>query len=215
VGFQPGNVNNSWEAGNNDTISEGGTAAEVATEKPLDDQGLDADRPTEEEKHTLRRVAGNIPKIAYLICAVEFAERASYYGVQPLFNNFVKQPLPKGGNGQGAPPPKSENTAGALDLKGPAANATSQSFSMLVYALPVLWGWLADTKTGRWKLIVWGVLICGVAHVLMVGAAAPALLQAHKAVAPFMISVYVLALGAGRFFPCSISKSSLTYSSHV
>jgi hypothetical protein len=36
------------------------------------------DLPTEEEKHSLRRVPGNVPIVAYIICAVEFAERASY-----------------------------------------------------------------------------------------------------------------------------------------
>lgn len=34
--------------------------------------------PTEEEKKTLRKVAGKLPSVTYLICAVEFAERASY-----------------------------------------------------------------------------------------------------------------------------------------
>lgn len=39
-----------------------------------------ANFPTEDERNTLRRVAGKMPTIAYVICAVEFAERASYYG---------------------------------------------------------------------------------------------------------------------------------------
>jgi hypothetical protein len=34
-------------------------------------------KPTEEERLTLRRVAGKIPAIAYMICIVEFAERSS------------------------------------------------------------------------------------------------------------------------------------------
>lgn len=37
-------------------------------------------KPTEEELATLRRVPGKVPVIAYLLCAVEFCERASYYG---------------------------------------------------------------------------------------------------------------------------------------
>lgn len=37
----------------------------------------------------------------------------------------------------------------------------------MVYALPVLFGWLADTKTGRFRLIWWGVVICAAAHILM------------------------------------------------
>lgn len=38
------------------------------------------DKPTDEEFATLRRVPGKIPTVAYLLCAVEFCERASYYG---------------------------------------------------------------------------------------------------------------------------------------
>lgn len=57
--------------------------------------GEHINEPTEEERHTLRRVAGSLPFVAYVICAVEFAERASYYGVQPLIGNFVNRPLPR------------------------------------------------------------------------------------------------------------------------
>jgi hypothetical protein len=51
-------------------------------------------RPTEEERTTLRRVSGSIPWVAYSLCAVEFAERASYYGCSFVFSNFVQFPLP-------------------------------------------------------------------------------------------------------------------------
>lgn len=37
-------------------------------------------KPTDEELATLRRVPGKIPTVAYLLCIVEFCERASYYG---------------------------------------------------------------------------------------------------------------------------------------
>ena len=51
--------------------------------------------PTEEEAKTLRKVADSIPITAYMLCLVEFAERASYYGVQTIFSNFMQYPLPK------------------------------------------------------------------------------------------------------------------------
>ncbi|KAF3011116.1 hypothetical protein E8E13_011388 [Curvularia kusanoi] len=51
--------------------------------------------PTAEEETTLRKVIGHIPPIAYLICLVELAERASFYGVKGVFNNFMQFPLPK------------------------------------------------------------------------------------------------------------------------
>jgi hypothetical protein len=43
---------------------------------PVLDEHYDG-KPTEEERTTLRRVAGKVPTIAYLICIVEFAERSS------------------------------------------------------------------------------------------------------------------------------------------
>ena len=52
--------------------------------------------PTEEEASTLRKVAGSIPSTAYLLCIVEFSKRASYYGVQTIFSNFMQFPLPAG-----------------------------------------------------------------------------------------------------------------------
>lgn len=45
-------------------------------------------KPTPEELATLRRVPGGIPAVAYLLCAVEFCERASYYG-KWCQNDFV------------------------------------------------------------------------------------------------------------------------------
>ncbi|EHL02847.1 putative Peptide transporter PTR2 [Glarea lozoyensis 74030] len=154
-------------------------------------------KPTEEERLTLRRVAGSVPTVAYLICIVEFAERSSYYGVQPLFSNFVNRPLPAHGNGYGAPPAGGQGTAGALGMGTVKATAVSQSFSMLTYTLPLLFAWLADTKTGRYKMVFAGVWVCGISHVLMCAAGAPSLLASGNAKIPFFISVYILCLGAG------------------
>jgi len=159
-------------------------------------------KPTAEERATLRRVAGTVPLIAYVICAVEFAERSSYYGVQPLISNYVNRPMPANGNGYGAPPAGTQQTAGALGLGTVKATAVSQSFSMLAYALPVFFGWLADTKTGRFKLICYGVGVFGVSHVLMCAGGAPSLLASGKAVGPYLLSVYILAIGAAMFKPC-------------
>lgn len=177
--------------------NEKGVGHHTAYHDPLEREGDYDGKPTEEELSTLRRIPGKIPIIAYLICIVEFSERASYYGVSPLIGNFVNRKLPVGGNGYGAPPAGTQQTAGALGLGTVRANAIQQSFNMLVYALPLLFGWLADSKTGRWKLICWGVGVCGVAHILMVGSGAPSLLASGNAKGIYFISIYVLAIGAG------------------
>lgn len=168
----------------------------------LDPSIMEADyegKPTEDELKTLRRIPGKMPIVAYLICVVEFCERASYYGVQPLISNYVNRPLPENGNGYGAPPQGTQQTAGALGLGTVTANAVTQSFSMLAYALPMLFGWMADAKTGRFGLICYGVAVFGVAHVLMVAAGAKDLLAAGTAKVPYFLSVYILSIGAGKF----------------
>ena len=173
----------------------------------LDPAIVEADyegKPTEEQLATLRRVPGNVPMIAYLICFIEFCERASYYGVQPLISNYVNRPLPRGGNGLGAPPSGDQQTPGALGMGTVAANAVTQSFSMLAYALPLLFGWMSDAKTGRFKLICWGVGVFGIAHVLMVAAGARDLLANGTAKVPFFLSVYILSIGAGEFVLCHV-----------
>ena len=52
--------------------------------------------PTAEELTTLRKVPGSIPWITWLLCLVEFAERASYYGAKQVFANFLNNALPPG-----------------------------------------------------------------------------------------------------------------------
>ncbi len=159
--------------------------------------------PTEEERATLRKVADSIPYVSYLLCLVELAERASFYGVKTVFNNFMQFPLPEGGDGSGAVPKNNPNGhAGALGMGLQFASAIGTLFTFLAYLIPIFGAWLADAHIGRYKAIVWGVLIGGVAHVIMIGGAAPAVLRAENGIAPFMISFFLLAIGAGIFKPC-------------
>lgn len=153
--------------------------------------------PTVEEATTLRKVADKIPNVAYMLCIVEFAERASYYGVKTVFSNFMQFPLPDGGNGAGSPARGTEDTAGALGKGQQFAVAIGLLFSFLAYVIPIFAGYTADVHTGRFKMILYGVLICGVSHIIMIVGAIPSVLKAEHGMAPFMISLFLLAIGAG------------------
>ncbi|KAI1197974.1 hypothetical protein F5X97DRAFT_323978 [Nemania serpens] len=171
--------------------------------------------PTEEEKATLRRVAGKMPTTTYWLCAVEFAERASYYGCNQVYKNFIRAPLPIGvdGPGTGATYPGSDHTAGALGRGSSVASAVTESFKFLAYGLPIFFGWLADTKYGRFRMICQGVAICGIAHIIMIISALPSVLQAGNAFGPFAFSLYLLAIGAAQFKP-NISPTLIDQSPH-
>ena len=70
-----------------------------------------------------------------------------------VFSNFVQFPLPIGGNGAGAPLVGSQKTAGALGRGLQASSGVNLSFKFLSYTLPILGGWVADTKWGRYKTV--------------------------------------------------------------
>lgn len=159
-------------------------------------------KPTEEELATLRRVPGKIPTVAYLLCAVEFCERASYYGCAQIWTNYINLPLPEGGNGWGAiPKGASTGIQGALDMGETRANATTQSFSLLAYCLPIFVAYLADTRFGRFNMIFWGVIVCGIGHILIVVGGSKELIASGTAKIPFFLGVYILAIGAAMFKP--------------
>jgi dipeptide/tripeptide permease len=177
-----------------------GLTPEGDAHAPIYTNALDSDydgKPSEEEMATLRRVPGGMPRVAYLLCLVEFCERASFYGCQGLFSNYVNRPLPLNGNGYGSPPPGTQQTPGALGMGQAKANAVVQSFNLLAYLLPLFTGYIADTRTGRYKMIVWGIYVMGVGHVILVASGAKSLLNNGQALGPFFVGIYIIALGAG------------------
>jgi dipeptide/tripeptide permease len=47
-------------------------------------------------------------------------------------------------------------------------------------------------------MIFWGVIVCGIGHVLIVAGGARQLIENGTAKIPFFIGVYILAIGAGK-----------------
>lgn len=62
---------------------------------------------------------------------------------------------------------------------------------------PVITAWVVDVHMGRFRGIIIGIAICGVAHLLQVLGALPAVLQSGHGLGPFLSSAFLLAIGAG------------------
>lgn len=142
---------------------------------------------------------------AIAMCLVELSERASYYGVKQLFSNFVRGPLPKGGNGTGAVAKGEagvDQSSGALGMGSVPASAVTNLFTFLAYVIPILGAIVSDTKWGRFKTICVGTFIGFVAHVLLVIPAIPKVIAGGHAFIPFIISVIILAFASGFIKPC-------------
>ncbi|VDB83187.1 unnamed protein product [Peniophora sp. CBMAI 1063] len=178
------------------------TKLSITEDDELDHVTGDGRAPTTLELATLRRVSAPVPWPAYLVCFAELAERASYFGCTAVFTNFIQRPLPIGGNGAGAPPAGTQETAGALGLGLPAASGISLTFSFLALALPIFAGVLADTRLGMFKMIFIASLIGIVGHVVLVVAAVPTVLRTGHAIIPFAIALFILAIASAAIKAC-------------
>lgn len=110
---------------------------DVVGVSPASSDGEDAldDQPTDEEMHTLRRVAGHIKWAAYSVAFCELAERFSYYGSSVLYTNFVVHTMPEGSNtgagyGHGG-------QSGALGLGSKAGQGISLTNQFFAYLVPL------------------------------------------------------------------------------
>lgn len=96
-----------------------------------------------------------------------------------------------------------------------ASSGLTLLFTFLAYVIPIFGGWLADVKTGRYKAIVYGVLLAGVAHLIQIFGAIPSVLQrgASNAAPPFIIGLLILSFGTGLFKP-NIAPTILDQNRH-
>ncbi|KAJ1304342.1 hypothetical protein OPQ81_005499 [Rhizoctonia solani] len=155
--------------------------------------------PTEEEKRTLRRIAGHIPISAWLVVIVEFAERFSYYGTTGPFVNYIQRPLPIGGNGAGAPAKGSGETPGALGKGQQASTGLTTYNSFFSYCTPILGAIIADAYWGKFKTINVFVIWGGIGHIILTATSIPSMLQHSPsgAFAGFIVSITIIAFATG------------------
>ncbi|KFH43144.1 peptide transporter-like protein [Hapsidospora chrysogenum ATCC 11550] len=166
------------------------------------------DKPTEEEMRTLRRVSGKIKWTMWTIAFVELCERFSYYGSAVLYTNFVNAPLPEGST-TGAPA-NLDGQPGALGMGPRAAQGISLFNQFMAYLTPLLGAWIADARMGRFWTLHLAIGISTIAHVVLVAASAPSVIQQNggghnqAGFAAFIIGLITLCVGTG-FFKANVS----------
>ncbi|CAK5281661.1 unnamed protein product [Mycena citricolor] len=164
---------------------------------PKDDPHAGLVFPTEEELATLRRVADTMPWSAYLIAAVEGAERFSFYGASVVFTNFIQHKLPKDSRtGAGGP----HGQSGALGKGQQTSTGIGTFYQFWCYITPLLGAYIADAHWGRYKTILVAVFIALLGHIIMIISAVPTVLEhPNSAFGVFILSQIVTGLGTGLF----------------
>ena len=152
---------------------------------------------TEEDKYKFRKVKTRPDLAAMLILICEFAERGSYYGVNGILTNFIMRPLPEGSK-TGRVMPGDTGNAGALGLGLQDANALVMLLQFLAYVMPLVGGYLADDRLGKFKTILIGVWVGIISHILFIIAALPPVIAKGKAaMAPTVLGILSLAVCTG------------------
>ncbi|KZM22329.1 uncharacterized protein EKO05_0010317 [Ascochyta rabiei] len=159
------------------------------------------DIPTEEELETLPRVGAAIPWKIYTIAFVELVERMSYYGCVQVYSNFIAKPRLTP-TGMAVDPHNADAQPGALGMGKQIAFSLTTFNAFWVYCCPLLGAWIADTYLGRYKTILYSVIVAEIGHIILVVSAIPAVLDNEKgALACFIIGLLVMGLGTGTFKP--------------
>ncbi|KAJ7244647.1 peptide transporter PTR2A [Mycena haematopus] len=153
--------------------------------------------PTEEERATLRRVSDSIPWNAYLIAAVEAAERFSFYGSSVVFTNFIQHALPPGSRtGAGGP----NGQSGALGKGQQTSTGIGTFYQFWCYITPLIGAYIADAHLGRYNTIVIAVGIALIGHIVLIISAIPGVIdKSNTALGVFMLAQIIMGFGTGLF----------------
>ena len=160
---------------------------------------FDKDKPpSEEEKLLLRKVPDTIPLAAFTIVIVELCERFAFYGLSGVFQNYLQNPLPPGGNGSGAPASVDDPVpAGALGLGQATASRLQQIFATVAYIFPLFGAVIADAKWGRYKTITVFCAIYFIGLVIITVTSFPNSLKSGMGLPGWITGVFIVAIGTG------------------
>lgn len=139
--------------------------------------------------------------LVFTIAFVELVERMSYYGTLALYPNFIAKPR-KTRTGAAVDPHADQAQPGALNMGKMRSFSITTFNSFFIYIMPLFGAWVADTHLGRFKTIVYSVIIAEIGHIILTGSAAPGMLdKPNSALGMFLIGVVVMGFGTGTFKP--------------
>ncbi|RMJ27484.1 peptide transporter [Aspergillus sp. HF37] len=162
-----------------------------------DDAALNKTYPTAEELVQLRRVPGRLHILAFTVAFVELCERFSYYGTTIVWVNFIQRPMP----------PNSETGAGygkyvpgALNMGQRASTGLTLFNAFWSYICPLFGAFVADQYLGRFRTIMWSIVIALVGHtVLIISAIPPVIDNPNGSIACFAVGIVIMGMGTGGF----------------
>ncbi|KAF1959168.1 PTR2-domain-containing protein [Byssothecium circinans] len=151
----------------------------------VDDEPLDGEFPTAEERRTLQHVGEPLPKAAFLVAVVELCERFTYYGASGLFQNYIQRPR-DGSQG-----------VGALGMGHRGATGLSTFFQFWCYVTPILGAIIADQYLGKYNTILIFCFVYLVGLIILTLTSIPTALSHGAGLGGFIAAILIIGLGTG------------------
>ncbi|KAF2636209.1 PTR2-domain-containing protein [Massarina eburnea CBS 473.64] len=150
-----------------------------------DDEPMDGEFPTAEERRTLRHVGEPLPKAAFLVAIVELCERFTYYGASGLFQNYIQRPR-DGSEG-----------VGALGMGHRGATGLSTFFQFWCYVTPIVGAIVADQYLGKYNTILIFCFVYLTGLIILTCTSIPAALSHGAGLGGFIVAILIIGLGTG------------------
>ncbi|CAH0024020.1 unnamed protein product [Clonostachys rhizophaga] len=106
---------------------------------------------TDDEAANLAQTADSLPLAVIIVMIIGGAERFAYYALSGPWQNYIQNP------------PGDYALPGALGLGQATATAINNAYRFLSFLTPLIVGVLSDTWLGRYKALLWSMIVyaCG------------------------------------------------------
>ncbi|KAF2262938.1 MFS general substrate transporter [Lojkania enalia] len=147
---------------------------------------------TQHDLDTLQHTTDTIPLAAWSCIFFGAFERFAYFGLIAPWQNYMQNPR------------KADSRAlpGALGLGQATATNVSNAFFLFSFLAPMLFAVVSDTKLGRYKTLVVGLMLYLVGCVVLVCTALPQALDAGAGVPGLGVAMVFVGLGVGCIKAC-------------
>lgn len=154
--------------------------------RPINLEDSEEDSVTDDDLLRLRFVSDALPRSAFLVAAVEFCERFSYYALTGPFQNYIS-------NSRNDP----NGLPGALGLGQSTATALTNFFHFWCYLTPLLGAVVADQFLGKYRTIRNFSIVYMVGILILFLTSLPFAIDNGLALGGLIVAMIVIGLGTG------------------
>ncbi|CAI6088651.1 unnamed protein product [Clonostachys chloroleuca] len=140
---------------------------------------------TDDEVANLAQTADSLPLAVIIVMIIGGAERFAYYALSGPWQNYIQNP------------PGDYALPGALGLGQATATAINNAYRFLSFLTPLIVGVLSDTWLGRYKALLWSMIVYACGGLILLLTSLPIALDHGAGPAGLGVSMILIACGVG------------------